>query len=750
MKVLQLLSIGFFLLISFCVNAQTASEKKGIKLYEVYSYSNAIEKFESITEKNISVNRMLAESYLKTGNPIKAEEYYSVVVQSADNIPEDYYNYASVLLINGKYSDADVWMKKYLGLNATDSRAVDYLDEAGFYNDLQKSRNQFTIKNLDINSAQSDFGTSFWGNHVVFASSREGVVPVIRRWNWNGLPFLNLYEANRSDENELSNPTEFEPKINKKLHEGPAAFSADASLLVYTRNNYKSKGSDGVIRLELFVCDYVDGKYVNERAFPYNSPEYSVGHATLTPNGKTMYFASDMPGGFGGVDIYKSEMTADGSWSKPENLGAVVNSEGDEMFPFIHPESNILFYASDGKPGLGGLDVFVALIDADVVVEIKNLGTPINSSYDDFALILDADQQYGYFSSNRIGGKGDDDIYSFSVEKPLVFGKTIAGVVKDKSLQILPGTKVVLLYDSGSEIASTVVGDDGAYSFLVDADKKYTVMGSKDDYFNDKKIISTSGDDLEYNSDLILEKDPGFFLDGIVKDNSNSELLDGVAIILYDKVSGEEVYNSKTSNGKFMFVLASYKLNDKVSFKVKAEKDGYLASEFDFDKVIVAPGAIKMEVGLDQLSVGVDLAKIIDIKPIYFDLNKYNIRLDAAAELDKIVAVMNEYPTMVIELGSHTDSRGSDESNRILSDNRAKASAKYIVDQGIDQSRISGKGYGESKPNVISKEFHDKYPYAPEGQVLTEQFINQFYGNRTKFEELHQLNRRTEFIIVEM
>ena len=752
-------NIFTYLLLIFVLasaTAQKGKEIKGLKHSDSYSYEKSIEKLEGISDKSTAIKRTLADSYLKTGDLLKSEEYYASVVNATDKTAEDLYNYASVLRMNRKYSESDEWMKKYHKLNRTDSRGISYNNKQGYYKTLEKDKGQFRITNLDINTEQSDFGTAYYLNKIVFTSSRSGINPIKRRWNWNGLPFLNLYVANNNGVNELSDVQIFNKKINGKYHEGPATFSKDGTFMVYTRNNYDKKDSTGVVRLQIFSMEYKDDKWQNEQELSFNSNHYSVGHGSLSADGKTIYFTSDMAGGYGGSDIYKSNRAEDGSWNTPINLGNKVNTEGNESFPTIHESEKMLFFASDGQIGLGGLDVFVAQLTSGNVGKVENLGTPINTNRDDFSFILDANEKGGFFSSNREDGKGDDDIYSFKLIKPFVFGKTIKGTAKDKNDNILASTKVILYNAENTAIDSVETTEGGQFMFMVDADKNFNLLGTKVDYFEGKNTASTKTEDDIIIADVVLEKDPGLSLYGLITDKETGGVLEGVTVILVDNMTGNETLNLQTpASGDFRQALAGMKINDRLSYQVKLEKEGYLGKTLTFNKKITPPGEIKMaadlDISLEKIAVGADLAKIIDIKPIYFDVNKYSIRKDAATELDKIVKVMNENPTMEIELGSHTDSRGSTASNLRLSDKRAKASAKYIIKQGIDKSRITGKGYGESTPITISPETNQKYPYFTKGQLMTEKYINTFKAkSKNKFKEAHQLNRRTEFIIIKM
>ena len=488
--------------------------------------------------------------------------------------------------------------------------------------------------------------------------------------------------------------------------------------------------------MKLFERSLEDGSWGAEKAFPYNNDEYSVGHATLTADGKTMYFASDMPGGTGGVDLYKSNRQANGTWTTPVNLGTRINTEGNEMFPFIHADG-ILFFASDGHLGLGGLDVFATPLDAKGTAGIvKNLGTPVNGNRDDFALILDKTMKSGYFSSNRETGNGDDDIYYFALNKPITFGKRIEGIAKDKSGTIVGMAVVSLMDKNGNVLETLTTGEDGYFSFPADDKTEYKLKGSKTEYFDGTEKANTLGDEPVVKADVVLDKDPGISLVGLVREKGTTTVLDGVKVTLLDNLGGPGANYTTDAEGMFRNPLEGKKLADRISYNIKLEKEGYLPKTVTYNKVLDKPGQYEVQSELDlsltKLEVGMDIGKAIDIQPIYFDVNKYNIRPDAAIELQKIVEVMNAYPTMVIELGSHTDCRATEAYNMTLSDNRAKASAAWIKKKITGADRIYGKGYGESQlVNHCACDRTDK-------------------DNQICSEEEHQLNRRTEFRIVKM
>jgi len=441
-----------------------------------------------------------------------------------------------------------------------------------------------------------------------------------------------------------------------------------------------------------------------------------------------MYFISDMPGGFGGTDIYVIERRVDGTWGTPENLRS-INTEGNEMFPEYHSDG-LLFFSSDGYPGLGGLDMYVSTIVGMTYGKAKNLGVPLNSTGDDFSLVLDKDQKFGYLSSNRPGGKGSDDIYGVKVLRPIKPGKKIRGVTKDEEDNIISGAEVQLQY--GGMITEVISSDSkGRYEFVAEEIGLYTLTGEKEGYEPGRNTANTNVPDEVIYSDLVLKVSVPFSLKIIVQDSKTGARLGNVRIMLKDNVGGEEQVIYTTTGGEYITELNN-NLQDRIRYTLVLEKEGYVTNTDIFEKVLDREGEYiiieKLDPITQDLVVGDDLGKKFQINPIYFDYDKYNIRPDASIELEKIIQIMNEYPTMVIELGSHTDCRGTYSYNTRLSDNRAKSSAEYVRDRITNPERIYGKGYGESK--LVNE-------CACEGKKVS---------NCT--EEEHQLNRRTEFVIV--
>lgn len=732
-----ILILGALLAFGTIYSQKTPKELKGDKYFQKYSFKSAIEKYEGVDGLTSEGQRNLAESYKNTNQNDLSASAYEVFVNGPDAKAEDFFNYASVLRLEGKYNESDLWMKKFQAKSPNDSRANNYVKNASELRKIQIDEGRYKITELDVNTEQQDFSPAYYGeDKVVFASSREGVKSIKRSYNWNNLPFLDMYSASMGTP-ELTEVSKLSKKknLNNKMHEGPASFSKSGDFMAFTRNNYEGKAEDGTIKLKIFFSNKEEGKWSKAVPFKLNSDEYSVGHPSLSADGNTMYFSSDMPGGKGGVDIYKIEKTGE-NWGEPINLGGAINTSGNEVFPFFQEENGMLFFASNGHLGLGGLDLFLSPDQGNgTYKKVLNAGTPLNTRFDDFGLIIDQKMKNGYFSSNREGGKGDDDIYAFELLKPYTFGKKIIGTAKDKQGNILAGT-LVNLYDSKGAVVETVTTTaDGKYAFDVDPDLDFKLAGTKEKYFDGANKASTKTEEEVVVVDLVLEKDPGLALYTLITDHKTGKPMDGVKLVITDNLTNKEFQNLNTpSTGDAMKGISDHKVGENISYNLTLSKDGYFPKTVTFNHKITKPGVINvhelMKEGLTLDPEVTDLAKMIEINPINFDLNKYKIRPDAEVELDKIIKVMNEYPKMEVELGSHTDCRASKKYNERLSDKRAKASAAYIKTKITNPERIYGKGYGESR--LLNG-------CECEGKVKS-----------SCSEEEHEKNRRTEFKIISM
>jgi len=500
----------------------------------------------------------------------------------------------------------------------------------------------YSIKNVSSNTKYQDFGVSYYGENIaVFASSRKDKSIRKRKWLINNQPFLELYKGIIGKDGDITNVKRFSKVLNSKFHESNVSFTKDLKTVYFTRDNYINKrvkkDSTGMILNQLYRAQVgVDGEWTNIESMPFNSDNYQTGHPVLNSDENKLYFVSDMPGSYGKTDIFVVDINSDGTFGEPKNLGSEINTEKREMFPFID-DNNVLYFSSDGfLDSRGGLDIYAAKIIGNEVVEKGiNLGMPINSNKDDFSLVYKKGEKRGYFSSNRDGGKGDDDIYSFLELEPVKFdcNQIVEGVVREKETEaLLPGALVTLYNVNGEKIESIIADKFASFSFKLDCETPYKVIGSKENYDVDEEVFETS-------------------------DINDVELALGLTL------APNEFINVR---GKLM----------------------------------------------------------VNIKPIYFDLDKSEIRPDAAIELEKVIRIMQKYPKLKIDLGSHTDSRAPDLYNLKLSQRRAKSTINWIIDKGIERSRINGKGYGESK------------------------LVNKCSNDVKCTDQEHQLNRRSEFVIL--
>jgi outer membrane protein OmpA-like peptidoglycan-associated protein/tetratricopeptide (TPR) repeat protein len=721
--------------IALNVNAQSRIEKLANEDYSSFNFNKAIARFQKVDPKNIEIWRKLAYSNEVLGKYKDAEFCWKKVAESGYASGEDMYQYAQALKYSKKYNESQEWLVKANEKLANDSRVLRSLSkEHGDYVELQKDKGNASIKHLVMNTEDQDFGPIIYGEQVVFSSTRAPESPVARIWNWNGLPFLELYVADVLPNHDLGNIQPFQKRMKGKFHEGPASFNQNLDFVMFTRNNYSGRDKSGARGLQLYSSTKNEkGKWSKPEGININSSDYSVGHAALTPDGKTMYFVSEMSGGMGGTDIYKSSRSSDGSWTKPENLGKEINTEGNEMFPFFH-ETGLLYFASDGHHGLGGLDNFVAKLGGDGrVQDVVNLGVPVNSSFDDFSLVFKRDMKTGYFASNRNGGKGNDDIYAVNVLNMWEFEKPITLVVLDNKGNLLGKQNIELKINETTQTVAT--NDKG--EVVVDALtwENVTANVQRAAFFDSELKFAANemkkGDKVE----IIMNPLPIFDVVGVVTDKSSSQPLSDVSVAWVNIKTGEKKEFATSAKGEFNDILTQYVWTDTLNYKVVLSKKGYLGKVVNYQHILVEDGMVsvnkEVDLALEPLKVGQDLGKLIQVNPIYFDLGKYDIRPDAAVELDKIAELMNANPSMVIELGSHTDCRSSKAFNLKLSDNRAKASADYIKKKITDPKRIYGKGYGESK--LVNQ-------CECEGKKVS----------KVCSEEEHQANRRTEFKLIKI
>jgi len=504
--------IAFILILSSSLSfAQT---RLADKFFDNYGYVKAIELYEKAIEngdKSAHVLTRLGDAYYNNANSEKAAYWYGEALKEHKNIDAEYiYKYIQSLRSIGNYKKADKWFKELSAAQQGDSRLKGYNpDEVDIYSKLTtKNSEVVTIENLPFNSENSDFGSYIYDNTLYFASAKENNKEV---YNWNKEPFLDLFKVTVTDHGLTkvynSPSTINSEKINTDYHEASIAITNDGKTLYFTRDNVNKRNKikydkKGTTHLKIYKATLVNKRWVNIFELPFNDDVFSTGHPALSEDNKTLYFVSDREGGIGQTDIYSVAINKNGTYGKPTNLGEKINTEGREMFPFVSKD-NTLYFSSDGYLNLGLLDIFKSNILKGDRTEPENMGAPYNSGYDDFAFYSDSTNQKGYFSSNRPYGKGSDDIYSFST---LNCKQEIKGVSRDdKTEVILTGVTIKLIDETGKIIDEVITKEDGEYSFEVDCNKTYTIVGYLPDYKEDQKSITTDFDNEKVNiADLSL------------------------------------------------------------------------------------------------------------------------------------------------------------------------------------------------------------------------------------------------------
>lgn len=633
-------------IISLSGYAQKSKIKVADKKYDKFAYIQAVSTYERIAEKGYKSEDLfqkLGNSYYFNGELDNAAKWYrELFMMNTNQQPEYMYRFAQSLKATGQNDKANEMLEIFNQKSGNDSRGKLLENNKNYLEQIKANSGRYKIEDAGINTKYSDYGSSFYGNKLVFSSARDTGSLGQRKHSWTDQYFTNLYTADLGEGQTPGKVNAFSKKINSKFNESTPVFTKDGKTMYFTRNNYlagkKGKDVKQTTLIKIYKASFENDKWNKIVELPFNNDQYSVAHPTLSSDEKTLYFASDMPGTLGQSDLFKVKINDDGSFGIPENLGNTINTEGRETFPLITDE-NELYFASDGHPGLGGLDVFVTnLKNEGILGEIQNVGDGINSPMDDFAYLIDTKSRIGFVTSNRSGSQGYDDIYKFLETRKLICIQELYGTITDlNSSQILPNTNISL-YDSDFKLINTTVTDaTGNYTFAVECGKNYNLRAAKPEYIiKEQRIV-------------------------IPKENRRTNL----------------------------------------NFSLEQE--------------------------VCKVAIGDDLGKCFGIKMIYYDLDKYNIKLEAALDLEKILDVLNQNPTMKLDIRSHTDCRQTAKYNAVLSNRRAKSTIAWLVQKGIASSRLTGKGYGETQlVNDCGCELTNK-------------------SNCT--EAQHQMNRRSEFII---
>lgn len=807
------------------VEKDSREEKKAEKWYEDLGYSAALEAYGNKPDGSYDLEDLIkiAESHRKNADYYNAQKWYGQVVKKTDEPIYKLY-YAQALQANGHYEAARNFFLDYdreasKGLapgEVPDRRGAMGAQACAAVQNFRHAKD-IKIRNVaELNTKKLDFSPSYVDGGLIFVSTRDNESMAKRKDTWINDNFMELFYASHGDvAGVYAQPVSFSPEINTKFHEGPMTMAKDGKTMFFTRNNYnkgkRGKSKRNITMLKIYASEKnSDEEWGNVKELSFNSDDYHACHPTLSADGQRLYFSSNREGGFGGMDIYMSEFN-DGNWSDPVNLGEEVNTKGNEVFPFIH-DSGVLYYASNGLPGLGGLDIFTASPLAKngetVWSNVSNLGLPYNSKKDDFGFIMNEEGTKGYLTSSRPGGKGADDIYSWASsnepldlddEDLLVTGRM--GVCDEETGEKIAGAKVVAFEDieeeatTGEEYNDYVLGlkptnKDGDYvlSIKKKVDKatgvsevfttdengefeykmkpgqnylfKVVKMGyvdAADAYETDASAYSTAISHCIPMKKRTCTPMKGQVFNEVYKDKT----IPAAKVTLLNKCTGELTQVESEADGSYEFCLECGCEYELLGTKNNFSQDKQRVSLLNRDCNETVVQNLNLRFGLYDAFAdntpppaprtapnpypyppaypqnpgayvsnnfggnynGNMTGRSIVLEKLYYDFDKYYIRPDAARELDKVVQLLREFPSMEIELSSHTDARGTDKYNETLSQNRADAAVEYIISKGISASRLSARGYGERYPRNRCKDEIDCT------------------------EEQHQYNRRTEIKI---
>ena len=492
--------------------------KKADNKFEQRSYTDAINSYEDLVEEGYSSREIFTSlgnaNYLNANYKAAAEWYGKLLeLDGADADPEYMYRYAQTLKSLEKYEESDQWMDKFAKAKGNDGRAVKFAENSNYLDKIKENSGRYDIKSLSINSSASDYAPSMNGENLVFSTARDTGRISRNIHKWNNKPFTNLYTATATESGDFMNASKLSTVLNKKTHESSTAFTKDGTTVYFTRNNSEngkfSRDTKGVSRLKAYRATLTEGQWTNVTELPFNSAEYSVAHPTLSADEKKLYFASDMPGTIGSSDIFVVDINEDGSYSTPKNLGPEINTEARETFPFV-TENDILYFASDGHPGLGGLDVFATKMDDLNNIHIVNVGKPVNGKQDDFSFIINDVNKKGFFASNREGGLGNDDIYGFTENEEIDLSCNIHldGTVRDRETgDILADANITLLNENGDVISESASDSHGLFSLEGDCrDGDYKLVAQKDEFDSGNTMFKVLNSKDVSNLEIALEK----------------------------------------------------------------------------------------------------------------------------------------------------------------------------------------------------------------------------------------------------
>ncbi len=704
------------------------------KQFSKQQYISAQQTYLMVLERNYrsaKVFRNLGDTYYYNGQFQDASKWYKELVESYPNQldPEYLFRYVQSLKSIEDYEAADRYMEQFSNAKERDIRANLFRNQRDYLKRIGYQSGRYEIENVSINSRFSDFGTAFYGKYIVFSSSRDTLLMRQRTHKWTEESFLELYQSKfDSVTGELSEPSRFSEELNSKFHESTPVFTNDKNTVYFTRNNLDKKtiinNRTRINRLKIYRSSKTyEGKWSQPEGIPFNSDEYSVAHPALSADGKTLYFSSDMPGGYGKSDIYKVAIHENGTYGTPLNMGNKINTEGKETFPFITAE-NELYFSSNGHQGLGGLDIFISkLLQNGYHSDVINVGKPVNSPKDDFAYIIDNNTRIGYFSTNRDKTKGDD-IYSLLELMKIknFYPEVVLGYIKDKDTQKPISEARVALYNQDNVLIDEMItNEDGKYSFsLKNAEKTYSIKITKEGYRSSETVANLEEFSETYESDAELERTNNFILivDPKHFNADNTEILPG------SKKELDQVITLMRTHSNINVEIIAYLNKEKNDGLSSAKNRAKLIMQYFVDNGVLQSRMKYEAVHHNVVQIEEAFRLMMKVPPVQFHTNSGQIRPDANPGLARVLEIMEMYPNIKVEVQGHADSRGGKQINIKVSNKRAQSITNYLISQGISKDRLVAKGYGE---NNLRNHCADGIPCS---------------------DQEHQYNRRCEFMVI--
>lgn len=666
-----------------------SKDRKADYYFDQFAYRQALEIYLQgfgSGHSDFHTRERIAKCYVKLEDPASAEHWYRNLVKEPDAPSSVMFEYAEVLLMNGKYQDARLWFSEYLKREPADPVANEKIELLRDLSKYTENDHRFMIYHEDFNTARSEFGVRYFRKGMAFASSRN--IDVFVKHKAVDRPSaeestLNIFYAEKNTSNETVNLFPFsQGELKTGYHEGPIAFNDDFSKAAFTRSNLrngKAVYSDGNVRLGIFFADVsTTGRIENVIPFEFNHDAYSNAHPSFSASGNALYFSSTNPAGHGGSDVYVSTRL-NGRWTEPENVGTGVNTKGDEFFPFMANDST-LYFSSNGHGSLGGLDIYVSYKRHGQFGKPINLGSPINTQFDDFSFVCDSTVRSGHLASNRAGGKGSDDIYGF-----IAMYYSLAGEVRQiGENKNVAGVKISVYDKNGNFIDSTRTDPSGYYHLDVPFDQDMVIRAEKEDFeLLDDIEFSSKGKPFGVDSLLIPIWKKDLLVKGRVFSNETQAMLPGAEVRLLSEGDGKTDSVQLTDSAAYEFLVRPDK-----KYRIEAGKEGFISSGFKLDTEALVKGELLNDIVLEEV--------YINKQVILFEYDRHVISGEAAKLLDEIIKTLRRHPRTTLSVVAHADSRGTKEYNTALSRNRANATARYIISKGIAASRISRSWFGEA------------------------------------------------------